>query len=635
MKMRILLSWLAMSLATLTTAQTITGRIKDLETDQALPFATITINQHTTTSLEDGAFSLPLTPATDYELTVRYLGYATHTETFSAAAVAEPLSIQLQPQPIVFAEILIQDRPLGMAPQQQVLTDPSRWVSQPRDAGELFRSVPGFALLKRGGFALEPVFRGFQKDQLNIITDGGLQMTNACPARMDPATTHLSPESIERVEIISGPYSVRYGLTEGPIINLITANPIGEKGLSGEANVGYESNGGSYFSSLQVRAGGERAGLLVNGSLRDYGDYSAGNGQVIPSSFRSYHYSAKGFWQPAREHQFQLSWQQAFERDVDHAGLMMDTDTDDSYAWTLDYHWRAQRTHFQGLKAKVYGFAVDHLMTNVNRPNFAATEARTPVEGQTFGSRLEGQWNLGSRWVTYLGADWRYLARSGDRTRVVKVNMMTGEPLPQPMTFVDKVWQGASLHDLGLFAEARYFPTANLNVATGWRIDQGFWQLADPDPGFLTLYDGVDSRTFDPLLTGHLTTTWRSPRQWVWQLALARGGRLPAMDELGIYHFGIGRDPYEYVGNPNLAPEINYQAELSLQQAVGKVHWRFSTFAGRWHNFITAAVDPNLPRKYMPMAEPRFARRFTNVEAWQWGGELSAEWQLTSYWQFS
>lgn len=611
---------------------TISGRVTAADTEQGLAFATVRIFEAATVAEADGRFTLVVPPADRYLVEISYLGYGTLTTEFSAREVREPLVLALEPEPIVFAEILVQDRRLEAVPQQQVLTDPSAWVSQPRDAGELFRSVPGFALIKRGGFALEPVYRGFQKDQLNIIVNGGMQMTNACPARMDPATTHLSPESIERLEIISGPYSVRYGLSDGPIINLVTARPALGKGWGGQAGLGYESNGGSYFTSMHLRTGGEKYGLNVSGSLRDFGDYTAGNGQEIPSSFRSYHYATNFLWQPAANHQLQLSWQQAFERDVDHAGLMMDTESDDSYGWSVDYYWRARRQRFQGLKVKAYGFSVDHLMSNTLRPNFMMTEATTPAQAQTYGGRMEGQWNLGGRWIAYLGADLRTLARQGLRTRVVKRNMTTGEPLPQPMVFEDQVWQDAALRDLGWFAEARFLPSTSWSVTAGLRVDQGFWRLHEPDEAFLAMYEGKSRRTFQPLLTGHVTTTYRGPEHWVWQLALARGGRLPAMDELGIFHFGLGRDPYEYVGNPNLKPEENYQSELSLQRDHEALTLRLSAFAGRWNNFITANVDSLLPRKYMPMSEPRFARRFTNVSAWQTGGAASLEWAL-GYWQ--
>ena len=45
---------------------------------------------------------------------------------------------------------------------------------------------------------------------------------HACPNRMDPITTHIIPEEIEKIEIIKGPYSMRYGATFGGIINMVS-----------------------------------------------------------------------------------------------------------------------------------------------------------------------------------------------------------------------------------------------------------------------------------------------------------------------------------------------------------------------------------------------------------------------------
>jgi hypothetical protein len=41
---------------------------------------------------------------------------------------------------------------------------------------------------------------------LNIQFDGGTKAMHACPNRMDPITTHVIPEEIEKIEIIKGPY---------------------------------------------------------------------------------------------------------------------------------------------------------------------------------------------------------------------------------------------------------------------------------------------------------------------------------------------------------------------------------------------------------------------------------------------
>jgi len=95
-------------------------------------------------------------------------------------------------------------------------------VVQPKNVADLFNNFNGFSLIKRGNYAIDPSFRGSQYEQLNIQFDGGTKAMHACPNRMDPITTHVVPEDIERIEVIKGPYTVRYGATFGGIVNLVT-----------------------------------------------------------------------------------------------------------------------------------------------------------------------------------------------------------------------------------------------------------------------------------------------------------------------------------------------------------------------------------------------------------------------------
>ena len=95
-------------------------------------------------------------------------------------------------------------------------------IVQPRNVADLFNDINGFSLIKRGNYAIDPTFRATQYEQLNVQFDGGTKAMHACPNRMDPITTHVIPEEIEKIEIIKGPYTVRYGATFGGIVNLVT-----------------------------------------------------------------------------------------------------------------------------------------------------------------------------------------------------------------------------------------------------------------------------------------------------------------------------------------------------------------------------------------------------------------------------
>ena len=121
-------------------------------------------------------------------------------------SLVQNMVIVLEESVIHLDNILIQADPVKDVAQSTVVQDHVRSASQPRYVSDLFKDIPGFAIQKRGSYASEPVFRAFKYDQLNVQFDGGMKVLNACPNRMDPITTHVIPEEIERIEIIRAPF---------------------------------------------------------------------------------------------------------------------------------------------------------------------------------------------------------------------------------------------------------------------------------------------------------------------------------------------------------------------------------------------------------------------------------------------
>jgi len=111
---------------------------------------------------------------------------------------------------------------------------------------------------------MEPILRGFKYDQLNVQFDGGVHSANACPNRMDPAIAQISPEEIEKIEVIKGPYDVRFGSSFGGIINIISKRPKrgSESMFSGSVDAGYQSNGGNFYSNVFAQAILKKDGFL-------------------------------------------------------------------------------------------------------------------------------------------------------------------------------------------------------------------------------------------------------------------------------------------------------------------------------------------------------------------------------------
>ncbi|MGA9269761.1 MAG: TonB-dependent receptor, partial [Lutimonas sp.] len=246
--------------------------------------------------------------------------------------------------------------------------------------------------------------------------------------------------------------------------------------------------------------------------------------------------------------------------------------------------------------------------------------AESNVFVTTYGGKAEVELTPSEQLSLFAGMDANFIARNGDRIRTIKI--MNGNPLPMPMVKVDKIWQDSKLDDIGIFAEGKLLARGNSVFTAGIRTDFVNSSINDPEEDFLELYGGEIEDQQDFNVSGNISylTKWKEVQ---FQAAIGRGVRSASLIERYINHFNVGQDPYEYVGNPYLDPEVNHQIELSSDYKGLRLDVGGSVFYSFLTNYITAVVDEDLPRKYMPMQEPRFAKRFVNVdEAIQTGFEL-------------
>ncbi|MBU2940455.1 TonB-dependent receptor [Lacinutrix sp. C3R15] len=502
-------------------------------------------------------------------------------------------------------------------------------IVQPKNVADLFNNINGFSVIKRGNYAIDPSFRASQYEQLNIQYDGGTKAMHACPNRMDPITTHIIPEEISKIEIIKGPYTVRYGATFGGIVNLVTQKPDYEDyGLHGKISAGYESNGNSLVNLAQLQYIQEKYDIVANAGYRDFGNYEDGDGTEIPSSFRSTDYGIKLGYNFTDNQRLQAHWRQSFGRDVQHAALAMDTEYDDSSILSLDYKLDNMGKIATSLTAKAYYSYVDHLMTNANRPSFMMTEASSAVDATTIGGKLELNWKPLKKLNLFSGLDAMHIARDGGRTRLVKI--MNGNMLTTPMTFNDKVWQDAYITDLGIFTEAKYTINTKTIFTAGIRYDNVTSDIQDPEADFAAMYD-LEKQT-EHNVSGTFSIKNKVSNNFTLEAAYGRGVRSANMIERFINHFTVGQDPYEYVGNPNLKAEVNNQFEIgfkgkeTLKNGFNRFTYETSFYYSFFENYIVGVIDPTITKKFNATAEPTSVKVFKNIdEAYKTGFEAMAQ----------
>ncbi len=490
-------------------------------------------------------------------------------------------------------------------------------LENPTETGAIFKNQVGFGVEKRGNYGMEPVLRGFKYDQLNVQIDGGVHSENACPNRMDPAIAQISPEEIEKIEVIKGPYDVRFGSSFGGIINIISKRPKrgGESIFSGSVDAGYQSNGGNFYSNVFAQAILKKMDFSVNAGYKDYGNYESGDGQEIASSYTHYGYAIKMGINPKENQRIQLSWRQSTAKDVLYAGLPMDGDFDKSSIGSIDYALTKLTPSIFSLKFKAYSSYVDHEMSNTRRPAYKFTHAVSPVNATVYGGRSEIGFNTGEKNILYAGIDYKHIGKQGIRNREVFINPCPpNQEFDPPKKFVDKTWQDSHHNDLGVFLENKYEITRSLTWLLGVRTDFVSYGIADPDTSFISQYNGdiyPDSRVninFTTSLTWHLGNGLNL--QW----AGARATRAPSLTESFINHLSIGMDAYEYLGNPNLKSEVNYQTDIRIEKNWENVSAYTDIYYSYLPDYITAKLDTSIHKKYMKCKEPKGTKQFTNID---------------------
>ncbi|HRS54056.1 MAG TPA: carboxypeptidase-like regulatory domain-containing protein, partial [Bacteroidales bacterium] len=233
-----------------------------------------------------------------------------------------------------------------------------------RDIGDYLRSVPNVAAVRKGGIHLDPVVRGLKFSQLNIQLDHGMKIEGGCPNRMDPTASHIEPEDVQNIEVLKGPFALKYGPSLGGVVNINTYKPVPYDTfqIKVKALRGYESNWNGHREYINIDGGNKKVYFNVSGTRKNYGNYEDGNGNKIFSSFHKYSFKSQLGIEPIKNHFFNLSYGEYHARDVRYPALPMDEREDNTKLMSLDYKGIQLTNWFKEINIKIYQSEVEHIM---------------------------------------------------------------------------------------------------------------------------------------------------------------------------------------------------------------------------------------------------------------------------------
>jgi len=462
------------------------------------------------------------------------------------------------------------------------------------DVGDVLRSIPNVGGIRRGGANIDPVVRGFKYSQLNVIINGAQGVEGGCPNRMDPATSRVEVEDIERIEVYKGPYALRFGTGLGGTINLVAKRPYvtNKPSISLKGIRGYESNWNGHKEHLSVQGVNENAFFLLSGSRWNYGNYQNGNGDFIKSAFNKHNYGGVIGGNYKDKYEFIFSLRQSFHK-VLFPALPMDEVYDNSLLTFTEYKYTPNGKLLKSVSLKGYQSDIHHVMDNKNRPFSDTVATVSDVKALTTGIKTEAELNL-FKGTLLAGLDYETRKKHGKRTK----NMIMQPTAPVKEEWL---WKYAVIDNFGSFIEyQKVFKNYELIIAS--RFDHNTatsLPIALENNMGNTILDieDTDSRhnnfSFSAGLTRHFKNNFSL------SLAAGRVKRSPDMLERFIILLPVGFDPYDYMGNPQLEPEINNQVDLTLRhhnEIIGG--FEVNIFYALVENFIYGRLLP--PSVQMP-----------------------------------
>lgn len=503
-------------------------------------------------------------------------------------------------------------------------------ASRASGIGSLLRQEPNVSGVRKGAIGIDPVVRGLKYSQLNVQINNGIKIEGGCPNRMDPATAHVDMNDLQGITILKGPFGLKYGPNFGGIVNLETQQPsyYTKYETHVAAVMGAQSNHSGYKTKLKVNGGGQKVAYDLSGNWKKYGDYTAGNGELVNASFNQYNLAGHLAFQPASGHNIQLGVDRSWGRNIDFPALPMDERSDDTYIYSVDYFGKQISKTVNFIRAKIYSSQVHHIMDNKNRPFSDTVVAVSDINAMNNGGRFGINLNLlGGRFET--GGEYEQTTKDGERTK--NLIMQAGLPV-----LTEDLWNGAEINNLGVFAEFQK-QSNRINWIVAARLD---YNTASSNPLIRQkkngdiVYENNDTESQYTNFSLSAGLSWNINSSNALTFSLGSGTRSPDMTERFIILLPIGYDRYDYLGNPQLKPETNNELDIGYRLSKAKLgQFQLSGFFSYITDYIYGEeVPPSVVKPQTPGVLG--VKTFVNIDrAYLTGFELSYATPDQFHWQ--
>ena len=609
--------------------QTVHGKVFDTATGNPVPFATVWIEdlQVGTAADIEGLFSIGLEDGT-FILRISAVGYESKTLNWTIPpGYKDTLMVGLDAAFVVLDEVLVSDE----AAKTSDFALPQQNYGATED---LLQRVAGLSMVQRANFAWEPTIRGMSGGQVGLVIDG-MKVYGACVDKMDPASSYVEPENLEKLEISKGGFDLTKTSQLGGTINLVTERPAFDKPVGLEVASGFES----VSMARRVRATGNitqgPVAVRASVSYRKANNFAPGGTEAIPfSGFEKRNYKVSVAGQLARHQHLTADFIGDDGWNIGYPVLLMDARLARARIYSLNYHANFEKGFLRELEARAYRNEVNHWMDDRDRdvmqrevmrgmfmPMYGNTETIGGISTLSF-QHAQNQFGLtlDAHEVNQFGDMWMYSL------------------FPNiPDMYLLNMGDVRALNTAATLDYSRPFGEKFQLKANG-RLD---WSLRTVEREemisiFRSRYDLEDLSQTYSLFSASLTADYMLQPVTRIRIAVANGSRLPTnIENYGHYVYNYV-DGYFYTGNPRLKPETSRQAELTLEHVASNLGLRVTGYYNSFKNYIIGVSDPGIDLGLGGRTAIYRFRVYENTDkAYLFGSEASLAYQALPFLEIS
>ena len=441
-------------------------------------------------------------------------------------------------------------------------------------------------MIKRGGYAWEPIINSMATER-TLITIDGMRIFGACTDKMDPITSYVEVSNLSEATIKSGQQGACHGATIGGAIDLKrNRSNFSDLGWEASINTGYETNSNQKIFGTAINYVENSFYVDTDFMYRDADNYTAGNNQeVLFSQFRKFNVSITSGFLIGKNKLIEGSLIYDKATNVGYPALPMDVSLAEALITSLKFEYTPKSSKIENWESKLYYNTITHRMDDTKRP-FVPIHMDMPGWSDTYGfySKAKGVFE-NHHFTANLNS---FYNRS-----IAEMTMYPTDPNENLMFMF--TWPDVRTFYGSLFLEDNIALNSTSSLKFSGSLANHFNKVAD-ELGLESLqifYPNMSASKIRILKSISSNYSYNK-NGFEYGFGLAYGERSPSVSEgYGFYLFN-SFDRYDYIGNPGLKNETSVEVNTSLAYAAKKFSAKLTSSYFHISNYIIGKPDATL-----------------------------------------